>query len=178
MMEEEIIKEIKRMSGSLLGIGIDDKSILDEIEKNDKIDLCYILSNNFGGTSKKRFNIFERGKRKTVNIKKLKKHFKKKSIDNIICNYNIVKPFYRPFVSNSVNINKGKLYLYGNKKDKEKIKEKYLRYTKDIKDIEIKNKFILIINNKKSKNTYKDIIYKIKDFLEDTIDFLTDLLIN
>ena len=88
-MKENIIKEIKNMSGSLLGIGIDDISMLDAIENNDKIDLCYILSN--GGKTNKKFKLFKKGRTKKVNIKKLKKYFRKKSIDNILCDYKVIK---------------------------------------------------------------------------------------
>lgn len=43
-MKQQIINEINKIEGSLLGIGIEDPSMLDAIEKNDKINLCYILT--------------------------------------------------------------------------------------------------------------------------------------
>ena len=131
-MKENIIKEIKNMKGSLLGIGIDDLSMLDAIENNSNIDLCYILSNG-GKNSNKRFKLFKKGRTKKVNIKKIKKYFRKKSLDNVLCDYKVIKKFYKSFVSNSIYINKGKLFIYGNIKELEKIREKYERYTNDIK---------------------------------------------
>lgn len=178
-MKDEILKEIKNMSGSLLGIGIDDEDMLDYIEKNNNIDLCYILSNVKKSKTNKKFKLFKKGKGKTVNIKKLKKYFHKKSLDNILCDYNIIKKFNRSFISNSVYINKGKLYIYGNIEELDKLKEKYERYTDDITINKNNKSFIIIINNKNAKtNIFKDNFYKIKDLLSDSLDSLTEFLTN
>ena len=177
-MKENIIKEIKNMSGSLLGIGIDDTSMLDAIENNDNIDLCYILSNG-GKTDNKKFKLFKKGRTKKINIKKLKKHFRKKSLHNILCDYKVIKKFYKSFVPSSIYINKGKLYIYGNIKELDKIKEKYKRYTNDIKIEKKNNSFLLIINNNKIKtNIIKDNYYKVKDTINDGLDYLTEFLTN
>lgn len=177
-MKENILKEIKNMKGSLLGIGINDVSMLDAIENNDNIDLCYILSNG-GRAENKKFKLFKRGRTKKINIKKLKNHFRKKSIDYILCDYKVVRKFYKSFVPNSIYINKSNLLIYGNIKELDKIKEKYERYTKDIK-LEKNNKtFLLIINNKNVKtNIIKDTLYKIKDTFNDALDYLTKFLTN
>ena len=177
-MKDKILSQIKKMNGSLLGIGIDDEEMLNAIEENDKIDLCYILSNN-GSPSNKKFKIFERGRQKKINIKKLKKHFRKKSIDNILCDYNTVKKFLRSFIPGSVYINKGYLYIYGNERELDNLKEKYQRYTSDIKLIKKDKTFMLIINNQNAKsNILKDNVYKVKDLSSDMLDILTDLLTN
>ena len=177
-MKEKIIKEIKTMKGSLLGIGIDDNSMLDAIENNDNIDLCYILSNG-GRTENKKFKLFKKGRTKKINIKKLKKHFRKKSLDNVLCDYKVIKKFYKSFVPNSIYINKGKLLIYGNIKELEKIKEKYERYTDDIIIKKTNKSFLLIINNKNAKtNIIKTNYYKIKDTFNDGLDYLTDFLTN
>lgn len=177
-MKEEILKIIDNMQGSLLGIGIDDETMLEKIENNSNINLCYILSN--GGKEKnKKFKLFKKGRSKKVNIKKLKKYFNKKSIDNILCDYRVVKRFIRSFMSGSIYINKKKLYIYGDLKDLKSLKERYERYTKDIELIKNKKSFLLIVNNEKTKtNILKDLIYKITDLLNDSIDYLTDLLVN
>ena len=177
-MKENIIKEIKVMKGSLLGIGIDDNSMLDTIENNEKIDLCYILSNG-GKTENKKFKLFKKGRTKKINIKKLKKHFRKKSLDNVLCDYKVIKKFYKSFVPNSIYINKGKLLIYGNIKELDKIKEKYERYTDDIKIKKTNKSFLLIINNENTKtNIIKTKYYKIKDTFNDGLDYLTEFLTN
>ena len=103
-MENELLKIIKKIKGSLLGIGMTESILLDAIEENDNIDTCYILSNV--SLTGKKFNMIKKGRNKKINIKKLKKKFKKKSLDTVICNYDIIKQFYRSFVPNSIYINK------------------------------------------------------------------------
>ena len=177
-MNDKILKIVDDMEGSLLGIGIDDELILEKIKQNDKINLCYILSNN-GKIGSKKFKLFKRGKNKKINIKKLKKHFRKKSIDNILCDYSIIKKFRRSFISSSVYINRNKLYIYGDIKDLNYLKEKYERYTKEIELIKNNKTFLLIVDNKKTKNKLlKDIFYRIADFFSDSLDYLTELLAN
>ena len=177
-MKENIIKEIKKMEGSLLGIGIDDASMLDAIEGNNRIDLCYILSNG-GKSGNKKFKLFRKGRTKKINIKKIREHFRKKSIDNLLCDYNVIKKFYRSFISNSVYINKGKLLIYGNIKELEKLKEKYERYSDDIIVEKTNKSFLLIVNNKNTKNyIIKDNYYKLLDVLSDGLDYLTEFLTN
>lgn len=177
-MKEKIVDLIENMEGSLLGIGLDDKLFLEKIEDNDKINLCYILSNG-GSPSNKKFKLFKKGRNKTVNIKKLKKYFQKKSIDNILCDYNVIKKYIRFFQSGSVYVNKGTLYIYGNLKDLKDLDRKYERYTKDVKLEKISQSFILTVDNSKTKNNlFKDFKYKTTDFLNDGLDFLTDFLTN
>lgn len=177
-MINEIIKEVKSIKGTVLGIGIEDKKVLDEIEKNKNIQLCFLL-NNYKKNTNKKFKLNKKGKTKKINIKKLKKHFRKKSFDNIICNYETIKKFYKSFVPNSIYINKGKLFVYGNIKYLENIKEKYERYTSEIITNKNNKNFLLIINNKDVKtNIIKTNYYKIKDTLNEILDYLTEFLTN
>ena len=177
-MKENIIKEIKKMNGSLLGIGIDDAGMLDAIENSNGIDLCYILSNG-GKSGNKKFKLFKKGRTKKINIKKIKKYFRKKSIDNILCDYKVVKKFYKSFVPNSIYVNKEKILIYGNIKELEKIKEKYERYTDNIKIEKTNKSFILTIQSKNVKTNFlKTDYYKIKDTFSDGLDYLTDFLSN
>ena len=69
--------------------------------------------------------------------------------------------------------------MYGSKEELENIKEKYARYTTDIKLVKEKNIYILVVNNSNTKNNkLKDIAYWWKDTVTDTLDFLTILLAN
>lgn len=176
-MNEQIINTINNIKGSLLGIGITNTNILDAIENNDDIHTCYILSNlNLTG---KKFSLTKHGRNKKINIKKIRKCFKKKSLDNIICNYDIIRQFQRSFVPNSIYLNNGYLYIYGDKNKIKNLRQKYQRYTDDIEIIENENGSIMKVNNKNTKNNFfKDILFKIKDFGSDAIEFITDLLIN
>ena len=176
-MNKRLLEIINNLKGTLLGIGLNDDQLLDAIEKNDDIYTCYLLT-NISKTGKK-FSMTKRGKNKKINIKKIKKHFKKKSLNTIICNFDIIKQFQRSFVPNSVYLNNGTLYIYGKKENLENLKLKYQRYTKDI-DIEVvDDQYIMKINNQNTKNNFfKDTLFKIKDFGSDITELITDILIN
>ena len=51
-MNNQILKIIKKLKGSLLGIGLNEENLLDAIENNDNIQTCYLL-NNISLTGKK-----------------------------------------------------------------------------------------------------------------------------
>lgn len=176
-MEEKLIKELKIIKGSLLCIGLSSPLMLDIIRDNENVKECYLISDN--KKRGKKFNMHKKGRKKKVNIKKLSKYFRIKSVDNIICNYNVIKKYIRSFQGESVYINRKKLYIYGDIKDYEIVKEKYMRFSKDIESFKKDKQFLLIIDNEKVKtNIFKNTYYKIKDFFTDTIELLTDLLIN
>ncbi|MBR2588430.1 MAG: hypothetical protein IKD77_04395 [Bacilli bacterium] len=177
-MKEKVLKEIKKMKGSLLGIGIEDKDMLECIENNSNINLCYILSKS-RGINQKKFNFVKKGKRKTINIKKIKNHFLKKSVDIILCEYNTIKKYSKTFTPNSIYICKEKLIIYGDIDDLKKVLERYKRYSKEIKTEKNSNSFMAIINVKESKTSFfKDIYYVIKDSTNEIIDYLTYALTN
>ena len=176
-MNKKLTEIINNLKGSLLGIGLNDDTLLDAIEKNDSIYTCYLLT-NISKTGKK-FSMTKRGKNKKINIKKIKKYFKKKSLNTIVCNFDIIKKFQRSFVPNSVYLNNGTLYVYGQKEELENLKLKYQRYTKDISIEKADDFYIMKINNQNTKNNFfKDTFFKIKDFGSDVIEFITDILIN
>ena len=176
-MNEKLLQIVKKAKGSFLNIGLTDEQLLEAIEQNGNIDICYLLSNV--SLTGKKFNAIGFHRNKKINIKKIRKYFKKKSLDTVLCDYELIKQFRRSFVSNSVYINKEMLYLYGNKDELEEVSDKYKRYTSVIELIKAKDKYILKVNNKNTKNNlFKDNFYRIKDFISDSLDFITELLIN
>ncbi len=176
-MNQKLIQIVRKLKGSLLGIGLDGQ-ILDVIEKNDNIDNCFIMSDRH--KFDKKFDFFGGGKDKKVNIKKIRKVFKKKSLDTIICNYETIKPFLRRFTSNSIYINKGKLYIYGQIDDDaaEKIKKRYSRYQSKVEITKAKTYTIIVIDNQNiTTSLFKDKIYLVLDLLNDGVDILTTILV-
>jgi len=104
----ELKKICKDFSGNVLTIGLDFPTVVQVLEKNEKIKKSYSMTFN----GKKRAKNYENGARgKTVSIKKIRKIFKKKKIDYIICNIEDVSKFLRTFIRDSVYINKTKLYI-------------------------------------------------------------------
>jgi hypothetical protein len=167
-MNSELKKIINTFKGSVLGIGLDEE-LMDLINKNDAILDCDILSNDINTSqAKKSF------KNKSININKIRKIYKKKKVDYIICNYDVILPYIKKFVKNSVYINKNKLYFY-NISDTSLVKTRYSRYDTKIK--EYKNNSIIEIDNTNSKNNFiKDLFYSIKDSISFLIEIIGDIL--
>jgi len=169
-MKNELKDIVKKFEGKVISIGLYEE-LCDIIEKNDKVLSYDILDNK---TEKK-------GKRKlfgnkTININKIRKKYKKKKIDYIICDYETIKPYLKKFIKNSVYINKNKLYFYGDI-DVNLITKKYNRYDTKINVKKYKNTSIIEIDNTKSKNKMiKEIFYSIKDNGEAFIDIVGDIL--
>lgn len=169
----------KEISGNVVTIGVDYKTVLDELDKNEKIVNLYSMQFNGKKRSKKK----EKGKKrdKLVSIKKIRKIFKKKKIDYIICNIEDINRFLRTFIRDSVYINKEKLYIYGSKNniDLELIEKRYNRYNVTINITEYDKDVLVEIDNTKAfNNALKDIFYNIADILYSIYNAIGDLLIN
>lgn len=176
-MEKFLLTKIKSMQGSLIGIGIESEKIKKAIQNNNGIETCYLLEETSSNFNKKKLKLKEKGR--TINIKKIRKTFKKKRIDNVICNYQTVKPFLKTFVRDSVYINKGYLFIYGTKEELEDLKNRYQRYTTNIQLTEEKDSAVLIIDNRNTKNNrLKDMGFWWKDTGTSIADFLTLILVN
>ena len=112
---------------------------------------------------------------KTIKIKKIRKVFKKKKIDYIICNYDEISNYLNTFVKDSIYINKGKLYFYGNI-DVDLLKLKYGRYNVEINLID--KKIIEIDTSSAKNNFFKDNYYRLVDFKDRLVEIIGDVLMN
>lgn len=170
---KKITDIIKNINGNVLGIGIDNEHFISALDNNNKITICNLMNLNSSNATK------SRGKKgKTVNIKKIRKKFKKKRVDYIICNINDIKNFTKTFVKDSIYINKNKLYIYGNTDyDYEILVKKYQRYKNSIDIDTSESKFILTIDNSKAKTNFiKDTMYLIIDSISNLFDLITNVL--
>ncbi len=175
----DLKKISKEVSGNVITIGLEYKTVLDELDKNEKIKELYSMQFN----GKKKIKNKEKGKKrnKVVSIKKIRKIFKKKRIDYIICNIEDINRFLRTFIRDSVYINKSKLYIYGSKNniDLELIEKRYNRYNVIINVTEYEKEVLVEIDNTKAFNKlFKDIFYNIIDILYSIYNIIGDLLIN
>ena len=165
----------KLVSGNVLGIGVDEK-ISQILEQNERVLNCNLLNSEV--------KITQQGKKerqKKISVKKIRKIFKKKNVDYIICNIEEMKKYLKTFIRDSIYINKDMLYIYNIKDEelKEELIKKYKRYNTKIEEIKDKNNIILKIDNKNSKtNKIKDIKYMIIDTLISLFNLISDLLLN
>ena len=169
-MKNELKNIVKKFNGKVISIGLSEE-FCDIIEKNEGVLFYDILDNKNDSNGKRKFF-----GNKSININKIRKRYKKKKIDYIICDYKVIEPYIKKFVKNSVYINKNKLYFYG-EVDVDLITKKYGRYDTKIVVKEYKNTCIVEIDNTKSKNKrIKEIFYSIKDNIEAFIDIAGDIL--
>ncbi len=159
---------VKKLSGNVLGIGLSE-DLTTLIENNNNIIECNLLNSYVKGKFKKSFF------KKTIRIKKIRKVFKKKKIDYIVCNYDEISNYLNTFVKDSIYINKGKIYFYGNV-DIDLLKLKYGRY--DVKINLVDKKIIEIDTSLAKNNFFKDNYYRLVDFKNHLIEIIGDVLMN
>lgn len=176
-LKSAINEKIKNIKGNLLLIGIYDQLAFQLVESNDNITDCMIINEK-----KFKYNSQDksRGRLKRFNIKKIRKAFKKKTVENIIINYDEIKRKMHHFIKNSIYISNGNIYIYCNKD--EDIDELLLRYKRYDTKINVSNEdeYILVeIDAKNAKNKkLKDIKYYIRDIIYIATDFIGDMLTN
>ncbi|MCI9233661.1 MAG: hypothetical protein HFH08_03560 [Bacilli bacterium] len=176
--EKKILNIVKRLKGNVLIIGIENETILKAIEENSNIYKCNLMN---AVTNSSKENEGKTKRKKNFQIKKLRKKFHKKKVDNILCNMNDIYPYLKTFVKDSVYINRGKLYFYGEKGkyDLEKMIQKYKKYHAKVEQNFEGNYFFLTISNEHSKTSkIKDIWFSICEFMINLYETIGDMLIN
>lgn len=170
-----IINATADFTGNILCLGVTDDKLLNSFNKLQGANIFMI------DKAPKRKLFFKRSKVKTkegkkINIKKLRKTFKNKSIDYIICDFNEMFDYFKYIIGDSVIINRKILYIYGESKHIEPniLADRYKRYGASVK-VEIEyDKFIIIINNEKSKtNWFKNRFYVVVDTLHNIGDLIS-----
>lgn len=166
----------KCTSGNVLGIGVD-KTISNILNNNSRVLICNLLNSEIESINKKG----KKQKEKKLRIKKIRKKFKYKNVDFIICNVKEIQKYLKTFVSDNIYINKNITYIYNiiDKEQKEEIIKKYKRYNTKIEEIQDEKSIILKIDNREAKtNIIKDFTYKIIDTLSSMLNIVSDILIN
>lgn len=167
--------EIKNLKGFVLGVGYLKDKILKEMEKNDYIEVD-LLTNDSPFISKKNINaIPKKQKGKKVSIKKIKKIFKKKRPDYIICNIDDVLSYLRYFVKDSLYITNNTIYIYSDSKNIN-LDDIYKRYKRYIDSIDNKDGYIIINTLNYKNKALKNIKYFVVDTLNIIYDFIGNIL--
>ena len=165
----ELNRIIKQFNGNVLGIGLDEK-ILKQLNKNNKIMECNLLNSVTKGRGY--------GFSKTIKIKKIRKYFKKKSVNFILCNYEVMSKYLNSFVKNSIYLNDFKIYYYGDC-DVDRLIRRYSRYDTKINVFKEKNIYILEIDCSNAKNNFfKEKLYSVVDLVDNAIEVIGDILMN
>ena len=172
-IKNELKLQINHMDGNILLIGNYDEEIQQLLLKKDIILSCDQLlkkesyKNNFS---------YKGEKTKKLNIKNLRKKYKKKGLNYMIVNAEDIIPYKNRFVRDSIYITKKSIYLIGNE---DVLLVMYKRYSKQIEKIECLDGVIIKIDVSKSKNNkIKDFLYFVKDNLIDLGNAISDFLIS
>lgn len=174
-MFKYLLDVIKNMEGNVITIGIDDK-LINGFKKNKKVNVYEINKSENVALFQKKKRKMSNGK--NINIKKLYKYFKKKSIDYIICDYEQIIKYYKYVFRDSIYLNKGKIYFYLDKNMDMDYILKYKRYNSKIEVKEYENTKLIIIDNSSSKtNKVKNILFYISDTFNNFLDFISNILV-
>ncbi len=180
---EKLSNIVKEFTGNVLCLGVKENSILKNLSNNDNISVYTIerkLSKRIF-SKRKKAKVVKDEKGKKINIKKLRKTFKKKSIDYIVCDINEIYDYFKYFIYDSVVINKKKLYLYGDSKyiDPNVLAKRFERYYAKTEVFISDNQFIIIVDNETSKGSWmKSKCYIIVDTFHNMGDMISAALIS
>ena len=179
---EKLEKVLKKLKGSILIIGYDDNDkMVKELRENKDIIQLYTLNNKRSNSvfsknsKKKRLN-----KSKTISIKKLKKELKKDKFDYILCNFEVILPFFRSFVKNSILVADKNIFMYvsNDDYDYEEISKRYTRYGCEVVKTFVKTEALFEIKTENIKIPFiKKFLYWFRDVFYDIVEFVGNIMI-
>lgn len=176
-LEHELVKIAKKINGNLVCFDVNNTNVLDAIKKNNKIEDLYEFS--FGNKINKKMKSKIKGKR--YNIKKIRKYFKKKSVNYFMGDINTLKKYFNSFIKNSINLNNNTIYLFGKNSDYE-IDELIYRYKRYGIKVTVKSNeeyFLLQISVKDIKTKFlKNCQYRVRDNMYNIGEYISQVLIN
>ena len=175
-IEKELSKLLKAVEGRILLIGLGGNNFNKIILNNDKILSCDIFCLNSASSSKKKSKgeinqSFDR----EIALRDIHKEYKKKDLDYIFCDIEVIKKEINYFIKNSLYLCHNRIFIYGNivDYDIETLVERYEKY--GIK-INIKEKDGIYILEVIVGEEYKRIKSKWYFHLYNTIDTLNRIV--
>ena len=160
---------LKKISGKLIAIGLNDKKLINTINDNEKIIECNLLNCLS-------LNDEDIGKIKKIRLGKLKKKFKKNKPNYIIYNIDSIDSYREKFVYDTLYLAQDDIYIYSESNDNiDSIMRRYERFS-IIEIINTKDGNIYKITRTKNINRLNEFFYKVKDNTIDVIDIISNLL--
>ncbi|MDD2181269.1 MAG: hypothetical protein PHW32_02745 [Bacilli bacterium] len=168
-MIEELKKIIPKLKGKILIIGFDYDKLNQAINKNNNITYCDFLNSVSNNKEKATSGL-------TLNIRKLKKKYKKKKLDYILVNMDEVNKYINYFIKDSIYICQKKIYVFNNT-NPDLIKN-YKRYEVSINN-DLKNDNLIEIDTTNAFNKIlMDKVYFISDTLLNLLNKISDFLVS
>lgn len=173
-MFKYLTNEIKEMRGNVISIGVDDK-LINALKRNSNINIYSINKTDSSIVFRKKKRTTSSGK--NINIKKLSKYFKKKSIDYILCDYEQIMLYYKYIFRDSIYLNNNKIYFYAKENIDMDYISKYKRYNSKITSKKFDGYNVIIVDNSKAKtNKVKNAWFLIIDTFLNFLDFISNIL--
>lgn len=171
-LEKQLQKEIKTWRGSVLGIGLQE-NLKEVIQNNPHIEECNLLE--LGGTTKKGKGTFG----KTISIKKIKKYFPKKTYRYIIADYQVIAPYKKTFIRDSIRLSNAEVFFYLPLEiEEDHLLAMYRRYV-DAEVIPFQDgKIVRVQVDLATTNWVLDKLYFLVDWLWDLGDRISDLFVS
>lgn len=180
----EILEALgNELSGNVLVIGYDDEcKLVRTLKKSKRTEIVYTLNNNGNSILKRQNKKKKLNGYKDINIRKLNKELKKQKheFDYVICNFEVILPFFRGFVKNSILISGKKLFIHNNipTYNVDEIVYRYSRYGCKVKKEDEKKENLLTISTKNIKiSKVKNFFYWFRDLFYDFFEFIANILI-
>lgn len=176
----KLIEEAKKFVGNVVCVGVKNNDLLAALNQNKKASIYTV------DPCGKRKLFSSRKKTKTndgkkINIKKLRKTFKNKSIDHLVYDLNEMYEYFKYFIGDSILITRGKIYIYGNSHfiDPKTLMKRYKRYNTTVYlEIDGDNFTIAIDATESKTNWLKNRIYLIIDTFHNIGDMISVVLIS
>lgn len=170
----ELKTTVQKLEGKVLLIGNYSDDINQILLHNKKVFLCEQLT----CIDSQLLHDKKADKSKKINIKKLKKRYRKNGIDHLLVLENQIKDFKNTFVRDSLYIVKNKIYLVKSK-ESEQIIKMYFRYLKTIEIIPCLDGEIVCIDVRNYKNNkMKNLWFYVIDCLTDVMNAIGDILVD
>ena len=171
-MNKKLVDIIKSLDGCLIAIGIENNNLLDAIVSNSNLLNVDLLHSVLLKQEQ------SEAKSKNINIDGLRKHYKKKKVTTIICNYEHIKENMHTFINDSSYVVLNTIYIYGNVDDDAQLLiDKYMRYGAKIDKKNYKEGKLITVDISNHKYHFiKDMFYRMIDFLDDIRSYLTNIL--
>ncbi|HPF82987.1 MAG TPA: hypothetical protein PLV83_02305 [Bacilli bacterium] len=180
-MINELIKIAKSLDGTVLTLGFEtDSKLIKTIENNKKITFYSCLTD----LDKKKKDKKEKKKffsNNTIDKKKLYKSLKKQKYDYLLCDFNLIKPFFNNFIKNSNKLTNKKIYFILDNKvyDYEEIEKRYNRYNASSIAKGSNDSYLIEIDVAIMKMTlFKRFIYSFRDTFYNIVEFIASVIIS
>lgn len=179
-ISNELNDSIKKFTGSLVVFGSLEEKVLNSIEKNKNITVCDIIT-EYRFSFKKSEQGKKNKKAKKFNIKKLKKLYKKKTVDYLFVNLDEFDKYKKLIIPNSIYISKKEILIYSqdSEYDFDIIEKRYKRYTKNVDIINCdEGKIIRVHSSGTKNNVFKDKFYFVVDTLYNVAEVISNFMVN